>query len=257
MMQFVEFQGPHGTLRGALHLPTGAGGHPGVVICHGCTGQRMESSFLFVELSRRLEAAGVASLRFDFHGSGESDGDFSEMTVTSERADAMAAIDFFKAHGEIDPDRVGLLGLSLGGYVTACVLGVRADVRAAATWSATGKAPGQWLKRFPPDQLDHLKREGWVDVSGLRMSAAFFGDLDENKPYDLIAAYRGPVLVVHGTEDLVVPMAEAERYVSVLRARPDARCESLFVDGAGHTFSNWEHRQIVYARTVAWFRDLL
>src|SRR2546426_5960176 len=53
-------------------------GGPGVVLFHGFTGDRMESHWLFVKCSRALALAGIASLRFDFYGSGESEGEFSE-----------------------------------------------------------------------------------------------------------------------------------------------------------------------------------
>jgi len=263
-MRFVEFAGPRGMLRGCVHLPAGVGGSaPGVVMCHGLTGERMESSFLFVGLSRRLEAAGIASLRFDFYGSGESDGEFHEMTVTGERADASAAIDFFRALDEIDAARVGLLGLSLGGYVTACVSGSRADIKAAALWSAAGNTRDRWMARFSEAQRARLQGEGWVDVSGLRLSREFFDDLALNKPYDLIARYRGPVLVVHGTKDETVPLAEAQQYVKVLKARRAGKSSQLpahkkvFIEGAGHVFANYEHRQKVYDATAAWFARCL
>ena len=258
MFRFVEFAGPQGVLRGSLQLPDHVSRpNAGVVMCHGCTGERMESSFLFVGLSRHLAAAGIASLRFDFFGSGESDGEFEQMTVSGERADAMTAIDFFKALPEIDAARIGLLGMSLGGYVSACVLGARSDIRAAALWSAAGETLSRWFARLTPAQRERLQQEGWVDRSGLRMSGRFFEDLSQNKPYELIAGYRGPVLVVHAANDETVPPAEGQRYAEVLEKRPQSRTERLFVAGGGHVFSKWEPRQEVYRGTVDWFKKQL
>ena len=60
MQKFIEFDSPNGTLRGTVHIPDGPPPHPGVVIMHGFTGQRMESGFIFVGLSRAMDAAGLA-----------------------------------------------------------------------------------------------------------------------------------------------------------------------------------------------------
>ena len=120
--QSVEFLTSAGkTLRGVLHLPAAAPRDPApaVVLFHGFTGNRMESHWMFVKCSRALAQAGVASLRFDFYGSGESDGEFRQMTLRGEIADGRAAVAFLRTQKGIDPKRVGLQGLSLGGAVAA------------------------------------------------------------------------------------------------------------------------------------------
>jgi dipeptidyl aminopeptidase/acylaminoacyl peptidase len=253
MMRFVEIAGPNGTLRGSLHLPDGPGPHAGVVLLHGFTGMRMESGFLFVGLSRALEAAGLASLRVDFFGSGESDGDFIDMTVSTERADALAILDFFAALPEIDAERIGLLGLSLGGFVASCTLPARPQVRAAALWSAAALSPRRWKDRVTPEAARSLAERDWMDWAGLRVSRRFLDDLPRHDPYAEIARYGGPVLVVHGTDDATVPLEEAEGYVRALAGRQNAESDHFYVDGGTHVFGNWDHRQAVYERTVRWF----
>lgn len=257
MMRFVEIDGPNGTLRGTLHLREGGRPAPGVVMLHGFTGQRIESGFLFVQASRALETAGLASLRFDFHGSGESDGTFDEMTASTEQADAAAAIDFFKGLPEIDAARLGLLGISFGGMHTACTLGARTDLRAGVLWSAVGNCIQLWRQRLTPEDREMLDDRGWLDRAGLRLGKAFFDDLPRHKPYDAVARYGGPVLVVHGTDDQSVPLGDAEEYVRVLEARTRAATDHLFVPGGNHVFANWDHRQAVFGKTVAWFREHL
>src|SRR5690242_9112874 len=105
----VEFQTTGAkTLRGVLHQPAEGvpGPAPAVVFFHGFTGNRMESHWMFVRCSRALAEAGVASLRFDFYGSGESDGEFRQMTLTGEIADGRAAVAFLRKQNGIDPQRV-------------------------------------------------------------------------------------------------------------------------------------------------------
>ena len=255
MVQAVNFGGSKGTLRGMLHLPRAGGPAPGVVVMHGFTGQRLESGFLFRALSRALEAAGIASLRFDFYGSGESDGDFVEMTAATERADALAALDFFGAHEAIDTDRVGMLGLSFGGFMTACTVGERPDqVKAAVLWSAAGDSIKRKGENLAEEDKRSLEERGWVDQDGLQLGRAFFDDIGQHDPYAEIASYAGPVLVIHGTEDEAVPLEHAEKYVGVLEARSHGLTDHLFLQGADHVFLNWDHRQVIIPKTVDWFR---
>jgi len=96
MQKAVEIIDQRGlTLRGMLHVPDGAVGKvPVVAIYHGFTGNKMEPHFIFVKLSRALEKKGIASVRFDFAGSGESDGDFIDMTISGEISDAKCILDY-------------------------------------------------------------------------------------------------------------------------------------------------------------------
>src|SRR5437867_8314985 len=116
METFVQFPNRSKKwLRGVIHRPERARarrGGPGVVFFHGFTGDRMESHWMFVKCSRALARAGIASLRFDFYGSGESDGEFPEITLRGEISDALAAVEFFRRQEGIDSRRIGLVGLS-------------------------------------------------------------------------------------------------------------------------------------------------
>ena len=83
MQHYCEIPTPKGTLRGFFHKPN-QDKHPVCLIFHGFTGQKTGTKFSYVQLSRRLEAKGIASFRFDFLGSGESDGNFVDMTFQDE-----------------------------------------------------------------------------------------------------------------------------------------------------------------------------
>jgi len=115
------------TLRGMEHIPEKSLDEkvPAVILFHGFTGTKLEPHRLFLKISRALEKQGIASFRFDFLGSGESDGDFEEMTVSKEIEEAHAIVDFVKRDGRIDPSRIYLLGLSMGGLVASVVAGER------------------------------------------------------------------------------------------------------------------------------------
>jgi dipeptidyl aminopeptidase/acylaminoacyl peptidase len=258
----VAFENEGQTIRGAVHLPAGAAGRcPAVLMCHGLTGQRIEAHRLFVKASRALAAAGIASLRFDFLGSGESDGDFRQMTVTGELADALVAADYLARRRRVDRGRLGILGLSLGGMVTALVLGRTARFKSAALWSAAARM--RWTDVLTPAQVRRWRQRGYLNLGGMCLGAGFLGDLARHDPLADIARSTADVLIVHGTEDASVPVGQAREYERALRRRPRRpdgtapRVSAFLVRDADHTYARPDWERAVIERAVRWFRRTL
>jgi alpha/beta superfamily hydrolase len=111
---FVEWKNAGKTIRGSL-LVTRRMGAPWFVFSHGFTGHRLGPGYLFVQLSRKLAEHGVSSLRFDFSGSGESDGRFQDMTIDTMQSDLLSAVRLVRKR--YSPSAVVLLGHSLGGMI--------------------------------------------------------------------------------------------------------------------------------------------
>jgi len=243
-------------LFGMLHLPDSPGRVPGVLFCHGFTGHRIEAHFLFVKAARALEAAGLAALRFDFRGSGESEGEFRAMTLSQEIDDAAAALDLMEAHPRLDPGRLGVLGLSLGGAVAACLAGRDPRVRSVALWSAVARTRS--LCEEPPRQAwgDLIRRHGHLDVGAHEVGLGFIQDLPRHDPVKSLAASRSSALIVHGSADSSVPVSAADLYAEALQV-PARRVEKLIVDGADHTFTSLKWERAVIGRTATWFRETL
>ncbi len=233
---------------GMLHLPDSTGPHPGVVMCHGFTGNKAESHFIFTKLARALASAGIAALRFDFRGSGDSEGLFEEMTVSGEVADAMQALHVLAGHEKIDSARIGLLGFSLGGCVAALVAGSSDAVQTTALWAPANDPSNIARKRGLDMASDFAADIG----NGLALGRAFVEELPRIRPVDEIAGARGPVLILHGSEDGAVPVDTSLQYADVL-AEAGVPCSRIVIDGADHTFASIEHERLVIQETVAWF----
>ncbi|MGE5598110.1 MAG: alpha/beta hydrolase family protein [Bacteroidota bacterium] len=241
----------HGlTLRGMAHRPSGGDRRPAAAIYHGFTGNKMEPHFLLVKLSRALAAAGLASVRFDFGGSGESDGEFVRMTLSGEVEEARAILEFTRSLPWVDPSRVFVVGLSMGGAIASIVAGDAPDwVRAAVLWAPAGNMPELFLAR-DPSRLDVLRREGRVDLGGLWLGREFAEDLAGWDIYSRAARYPGRVLVLHGDQDQTVPLAAALRYKEIY----GCRCELAVISGADHTFNRCDWEEEVIRRTVDFLR---
>ncbi|MBN1153958.1 alpha/beta fold hydrolase [candidate division KSB1 bacterium] len=247
-------------LIGMMHHPDEShGNYPAVMLLHGFTGHKSESHFLFTRLARALASSGVLALRFDFAGSGDSDGNFRDMTIESELDDARAAFAYLSDHHCIDRDRIGVLGLSLGGCVASLLAGETETIKSLALISAIAH-PKQIFSRYTDMFPKMVDKDGrwYIDRNGFPVGDTFFHNLSRMKPLDKIAGYKNPALIIHGKDDLVVPVTEAQAYADVLTARNgDSLTEVEFVDGADHVFASMRLSAELIDRIVDWFLDTL
>ena len=246
-------------LIGMLHTPDDVTSLcPTVVFFHGFTATKVEPHRIFVKTARKLASAGFYAFRFDFRGSGDSEGDFSEMTIGGEISDAIKSIDVLTGMEGADADRIGVLGLSMGGSVAACVSGQDARVKSTVLW-----AP---LSDDPPDNLQAMMAayanlpnpdEGFVDCwNGNTVGKAFFEELPQIKPSQEIQRFSGPLLIVHGDADETVPVTHGQRYYELMKDR-DTPTEIEVIPQADHTFNAKAWEDAVIDRSVDWFQRTL
>jgi pimeloyl-ACP methyl ester carboxylesterase len=129
----VTFDSAGVALLGVLHLPAGPGPHPVVMVLHGFPGN--ERNF---DLAQALRRAGYASLVFHYRGSWGVSGSWSWAHVLEDAALVAAAVrapEFATAH-RLDPERLAVVGHSLGGF--AALMTVAADPSIAAVASVAG-----------------------------------------------------------------------------------------------------------------------
>ncbi len=254
----ITFQNRGQRLAGMLHAPAQSGRRPALVMLHGFTGSRMESHFLFVKMARRLAAAGYFAMRFDFRGSGESEGAFQEMTIPAEIDDAQTALAWLRRQPGVDPERVALLGLSLGGAVAASVAGEDRRVAALLLWSAVADLQELFhksaadLATIPPPL--GRQADGTFDVGGLLLGPDFLATLESVQPLASIERYHGPVLILHGTRDGSVPPGHADRYLAAAGPERTAR---YWIEGADHTYSAHVWEEEAFQLTLHWLQDYL
>ncbi|MGH2458291.1 MAG: alpha/beta hydrolase [Chloroflexota bacterium] len=129
-----------------LYLPDGlAPGErrPGVVLCCGYTGVK---NLYLDDMARRISGAGYLALTFDYKGWGQSEGPSLRLAPYSRVEDSQAALTFLSLQPEVDPDRLGLYGISYGGSTAAFTAAI--DNRARAVVSVTGVGNGaRWMSR--------------------------------------------------------------------------------------------------------------
>ncbi|WP_424952097.1 alpha/beta hydrolase family protein [Deinococcus sp.] len=240
METFASLRVDGQSVYGMLHLPdteAPAHGHPSVLILHGFTGSRSSDHRLLVLLSRYLVTLGVASLRIDFRGSGDSQGDFSEMTVSREIEDTVAAFAYLRQYPGLDPERVMLLGFSMGGMVAA-LSSPQVRPHRLALWAPA--LPELWLKALPGGFLPPVV----TDQGGWPLGRAFLQELPRLRPLESARQWGGEALVFHGDQDATVPPEVGVRYAAALG------CEAVGIPGAGHTFDSLEAVDLLHRETA-------
>lgn len=231
------------TMRGMEHFPDDAK-HPlpAVILYHGFTANKLQEHRMFLKLCRELESQGTACFRFDFLGSGESDGNFEQMTVSREVAEGIAVLDSVRADARVDPSNITLVGMSMGGLVAGMIAGDRAtQVHNLVLLCPAGNmrelimadqrnADDTVTKTAVPDVFDH---------GGNLIGSAFLYDLTTIDGFARARPFRGATLIVHGTRDLSVSPEIAARYQTTAF---DGRATVHLVEGADHTFNShaWE-----------------
>lgn len=243
-------------LVGMLHLPERSELTPGVLFLHGFTGNKSEGRRLFVRQARRLAQVGIASLRIDFRGSGDSAGDSAELTVSSERADALAALDYLARRPEIDSKRLAVLGMSLGGMIAAFTLGARRELKTGVLWNPVAFPKQVRDRRMTPESEAELRERGVIDDGGWAIGAEFMEEMGNADPLRAISGVKAPILVIGSTADEIVPHSHAEAYHATAREQNvESRLHRII--GAGHTFASLPWAEEVLSTTESWLHPLL
>ena len=174
----VSFASDGLTLEGVLHLPD-ATPAPGLVVCHPHPqyGGDMWNNVVSV-VCRTANESGVAALRFNFRGTGGSDGAYD--VGRGEQGDAAAALSYLRSLAEIDAGRVALAGYSFG---AAMALRAAGDDRGLSALIAVSlPTAGDWLREADvgcPALFLSGDRDEYSDPEELRRLAAGLGDRAE------------------------------------------------------------------------------
>ena len=211
----VWVQGSVGKLSVVVQTPEGlAEGQkcPVVIMMHGFMGNK--DGMMEKMAADNLASHGIATVKFDFNGHGESEGEFSGMTVPNEIEDAKCIYEYVKSLPFAGD--VALTGHSQGGVVASMTAGdlgcenvkcvvLLAPAAVLRDDAIRGSTMGARYNPLDPPELIPLF--GDKKLGGEYIRTAF------NLPiYETARKYTGPACIIHGTGDQVVPYTYGERY---------------------------------------------
>jgi dipeptidyl aminopeptidase/acylaminoacyl peptidase len=248
----VEWQSADGTrIQGWLALPPGApppGGHPAVVWVHG--GPVAQTRANFRADMQMLLACGFTVLMPNVRGSSGYGRAFAESDDGAKRlnsvADLAAGQRFLASLPAIDPQRIGIMGQSYGGFMVLSAITeypelwrAAVDYYGIADFVTTLAGTGPW-------RASHRAAE----YGDPRRDAALF---ERISPIHRIDRVRVPLLVAHGCRDPRVPIGESEQVVAALRDRAQPVTYLTF-DYAGHGFIRPGDRRRIFTAVADFFR---
>ena len=230
-MFFIEDDGIRLSLE--LERPEGNGPCPLVIVLHGFTSAKDRPHTILAAAAMR--AAGFATIRMDLYGHGESGGELRRHTLWKWISNVMTVIAYA---GSLDfVTDIFLSGHSQGGLVAALTAGMEPDrirgliLRAPAFMIPDGAREGCLLgARFDPDRIP----DSFPVIKGLELDGEYLRVAQTIRPEEAMDRFKGPVLILQGDEDDMVPVQ-----VSARAAERYAQCELAVIPGETHHFDRY------------------
>ncbi len=198
-------------------------------------------------ISRSLASIGIAVLRFDFTGIGESEGDFGNSNFSSNIDDILSAVRFLR--DEYSAPQL-LIGHSLGGTAVLHAAKEISECKAIVTIGSPSK-PNHILEHFPDEvkQLEHQESLS-IEIGGksFNIKKQFIDDLNTQSSAAEISHLRKALLILHSPLDKIVSIEEATR-IFVEAKHPKS---FITLDKADHLLSDPEDAEYVANTIAAW-----
>ncbi|NIM16556.1 MAG: alpha/beta fold hydrolase [Candidatus Aminicenantes bacterium] len=270
----VTFQNEGMTLVCSLTIPITSKKPPIIITLNGFGGDRNDVVIvgtdepLFKRFARILAENGLASLRVDFRGSGDSDGEYQMTTFSTQISDTLAAVNYIcgNLRHQVNIKSIGIMGFSQGGLVGSTAAAKDRRVDSLVLWSPVASALHcyQGLLTREGIQQGLALPDGGYDMFGLYVNGqyvgldmplgkGFFEDLFRIDPLAEIRRFDGSMMVIVGQNDPIVwpQPAKGQLYMKYHRGY-----EKSVVLDADHAFNWWEGPEkldTAFYWSTAWF----
>ncbi|MBP2056874.1 pimeloyl-ACP methyl ester carboxylesterase [Lactobacillus colini] len=195
-------------------------------------------------IAQKLQEKGLATVRFDFNGHGESDGPLDNMSIYNELEDYHAVLQYVFDNFD-GLNHLYLIGHSQGGVLSSMMAGFYPDkvaklviMSSAATLVDDARIGTCMGVNYDPNNIPEK-----VDFKDFKLNDWYFRTARFINNYDIAQAFRGPVLALHGENDQVVNNYASRHYQAIFD-----NCEYHLIKGSDHGLH--QNRDEVYTRVV-------
>lgn len=185
-------------LTGSVCNPVGIVNPPGVLFLHGGGESSKERYRKWQDHLCRL---GISSFAFDFRGAGESEGKFSDGSLSNRLVDAQSALSFFLSENLIDKNKIAVVGSSMGAPIALRLCLETEKIRALILVS-----PAAYSKEAENQPLTDSftkviqRKNSWQD----------------SPSFQILRNYKGSVMIIYGSKDSVIPEGVKKKYKQCL-----------------------------------------
>ncbi|WP_075737993.1 alpha/beta hydrolase [Streptomyces acidiscabies] len=226
-----------------------------VVLVHGGGVTREEGGF-FTRLAAGMADSGVASLRFDMRGHGESEGQQEELTLTTILNDIRVAVTYLRR--ATNAHEITLLGASFAGGICAYYAARRpGDLSRLVLFNPqldykwrTIDTRSYWVDdSISEEAAQQLTEQGFIQFTPtLRHGRPLLNEVFWLRPKEALGDVQAPTLIVHGTADTFVPIDLSRSAVQLSRAP----CELIEINGSQHGFAVHDDPKYLNPQSQKW-----
>jgi len=233
-----------------LTIPNGempAGGWPAIVFNHGyIPPEQYRTTERYIAYVDQLALSGYVVFRIDYRGhdrsEGEPTGAYGDPGYT---IDVLNAVSSLQRHPQVNPEKIGMWGHSLGGFLTLRAMVISDQIKAGVIWAGVvGSYPDllyNWRRSSSfvaptPRPGSRRWREYWLELYGTPEENPAFWDSVSANSY--LADLSGPLQLHHGTADESVPLEFSQTlYNQIMSTGGDV--EFYTYDGDDHNLANY------------------
>ncbi len=217
---------------------------PLVVMAHGHGGSKDEAGG-YINAAKAFAENGIATIRMDFPGCGDSTESFYHNSLTNMMLDIDASLEYALTQNMVNESKIGIFGYSMGGRLAMLSVAKEPRYDALALWApaATNGNDSMHVFMGGKEAFEGYNTEAQNEGMSLfttlwgseqLLSKQFFDDMTESKPLDEVASYTGPVIIVNGDLDPIIDRPVIDAAIAGFTSSSDV--QNHVVVGADHGF---------------------
>ena len=234
-----------------LSLPEGVENPSVVIMLHGGPGgKKTGPGRIYETLTDTLVKKGVATIRFDFLGEGDSSGNYVDMTFAGQRAEYQCVLHYVRTNGF---GSIGLIAESYGG--TTAVAEYSYDIKCLGLlWPTIDLLDTSFNTYLSPDKLSELDQKGFITDGDIQIGREFIRELqEEGNVLHHVNKIDAPTIIIHGDTDDEVPYQQSQ----AIHSRLAVPKKLWIVEGAGHAIDDPNLLPSIEDELSKWFIQYL